>query len=125
MLLEKTHGSLFPLVFELLFFLHIFDLMYITEPKMHPNQTPVPRTRMLLSGQNGPCSLTLLQIDLVGQTKIHPCLHIVYLQRCVILGTNMLIMYVGSKPDTADLTLQKGPLTSPPHPPTHRYCKYS
>lgn len=78
---------------------------------------------MLLSGQNGPCSLTLLQIDPVGQTKIHPCLHIVYLQRCVILGTNMLIMYVGSKPDTADLTLQKGPLTSPP--PTHRYCKYS
>lgn len=84
--------------------------MYITEPKRHPNQTPVAPTHMLLSGQNGPRSLTLPQIDLVGQTKIHPYLHIVYLQRCVILGTNMLIMYVGSKPDTADLTLQNPPI---------------
>lgn len=42
--LKKTHWSLFPPVFELLFFLHIFDLMYITKPKRHPNQTPPPHT---------------------------------------------------------------------------------
>lgn len=77
-----------------------------------------PPTHTLRSGQNRPLQ-PHTPSNRSGWANKNPSLftYCLFLQRCVILGTNMLIMYVGSKPDTADLTVQIGPLTSHPHSP--------